>query len=1076
MNRQIKTIFVLAFALVMSATSCLNEVSDQNGGENVLPGNVESLDSQVAAMKTSVGDFESVAGALVGVVEDLDAEALKAELESCSALVQDHIASVENGAQAVASTVKAIELQGRIAETVGALKAQVELLDANGQTRVLLERIQTLEEGVASWLGDKFENYYLVSSDLERVNEFSSVAKEQALSVDALQSDVEAGLRKDDQSGDLAKVASSVSESAKLLAEQQSSLSALASELETGYVSAIKSSTSESKSTLKALNTKAAAARTEADNTLEGLIERVAFCEGVIEDLYTRLEQLNARVDELLGMIQSITFVSEYSDDKAVAYYRMADALNQERAEEGKKDRVPEETFNLTFLVRPAAVADALAQTWQESLSVIGYYANSIQLSATTNIEEFEIADAVSTTGKGLLTVTVKNAFDDEFYFKEKGAKLALAVESGKNNCASKFIEIVPRDITGKVYAESLELTPTTLSIQEGDSYQLSAVVKPNNVTDAGVQWNTFGTDYFTVDAYGRLTATKVGDSPVEVTANATDEWGRPLTAQCKVTVTPAIRINGPAYVEVGGKIKFTLESPNVIYPNEAKWSITTDAAYTDAANYVTWTKDEASTDLVIEGKSPLYNSDAKEYYKFDVTCTIGQANPVTVSKELRVVYPQPNGVALKNGLPNDADRVTVKIGQKYNLASDILPESASATGFFRCKYDSNMEYIVECGIGNYEGEVKAVGVGEAEMTIKVLNATTYDYYYPKNYNYARNIKMQVEPYWVESIAFSESIYEVAPGTEPFVINPIFTSDVDGYEPTDKKLIWSVEPGGDDVLTIDSETGLITLKEGAIGAATITATTSGANSVPKDEQHKSASITINVAASVLKVDVGDYYYSDGTWGKDPNPAGLSVIGVVVYSSNVANEEQKFLGKCDPLPTHGLAIGVRQIDNKPFVNGDTGKSRTTPAKWLFRNGYLVYDESGLYGYGNTKGLKLLPDDSNELGICVADYVSLYTIAAPQISTGWYIPSYKEFQIIAENITTINDAINAVGGMTLSSDLYWTSTIRTVFYQNRVTESYLDQAYYTPFSLSKKTWNNTTASVDNGLYPVRVVLAF
>ena len=164
MNRQIKTIFVLAFALVMSATSCLNEVSDTNGGGNALPSNVESLDSQVAAMKTSVGDFESVAGALVGVVEDLDAEALKAELESCSALVQDHIASVENGAQAVASTVKAIELQGRIAETVGALKAQVELLEANGQTRVLLERIQTLEEGVASWLGDKFENYYLVSS------------------------------------------------------------------------------------------------------------------------------------------------------------------------------------------------------------------------------------------------------------------------------------------------------------------------------------------------------------------------------------------------------------------------------------------------------------------------------------------------------------------------------------------------------------------------------------------------------------------------------------------------------------------------------------------------------------------------------------------------------------------------------------------------------------------------------------------------------------------------------------------------------------------------------------------------
>ena len=105
MNKQIKAIFVLAFTLVMSVTSCLNEVSDPNGGGNALPGNVESLDSQVAAMKISVGDLESVSGALVGVAETLDVDALKAELESCTASVQDHIASVESGAQADASTL-----------------------------------------------------------------------------------------------------------------------------------------------------------------------------------------------------------------------------------------------------------------------------------------------------------------------------------------------------------------------------------------------------------------------------------------------------------------------------------------------------------------------------------------------------------------------------------------------------------------------------------------------------------------------------------------------------------------------------------------------------------------------------------------------------------------------------------------------------------------------------------------------------------------------------------------------------------------------------------------------------------
>ena len=1069
MNRQIKTIFVLAFALVMSVTSCLNEVSDPNGGENVLPGNVESLDSQVAAMKTSVGDFESVAGALVGVVEDLDAEALKAELESCSALVQDHIASVENGAQAVASTVKAIELQGRIAETVGALKAQVELLEANGQTRVLLERIQTLEEGVASWLGDKFENYYLVSSDLERVNEFSSVAKEQALSVDALQSDVEAGLRKDDQSGDLAKVASSVSESAKLLAEQQSSLSALASELETGYVSAIKSSTSESKSTLKALNTKAAAARTEADNTLEGLIKRVAFCEGEIEDLYIRLEQLNARVDELLGMIQSITFVSEYSDDKAVAYYRMTNAINQERSEEQKRERVPEETFNLTFLVRPAAVADALAQTWDESLSVIGYYANAIQTRATANIQAFEIVNAISTTGKGLLTVTVNNAFDDEFYFKEKGAKLALAVESGKNNCTSKFVEIVPRDISGKVYAESITLTPETLSIQDGDTYKFSPVVSPANVSDSGFTWNTFGTDFFTVDENGKLTAEKVGTSPVEVTANATDEWGRTLTARCDVTVTPAIEINGPGYVVAGHTINLTLDSPNTntIYPDDVEWKVVLDVYGDNASNYVKWTKNGLNLEIV--GLSACYNQTSKEYYKFDVICTIGKANPVVVQKELRVVYAQPNGVSLRNGLPNDAEEVTIKIGQTYDLAADILPAEAQQSGFFRCKYESNAEYYVSCGgLSNYEGLVTAVGVGTATMKIRVLNYTTYDYYYPKNNEYVRYLDINVEPYWVTKLSLSAP--DEIDVDVPNKINPVFVSDVQGKDPTNQKLTW--ESLTEDVAEVDQDGNVTGKKEGTAIIRVTTDESATENGVPME-----ATCTLTVVKPGVEVVVGEYYFSDGTWGSisDSKNAGKTPIGVIFAKVNAAALDSH-LGADHSDCTHGLAIGLKQLPSTAYANGDSSASRKTPTNWLFDNGYFNHDISKICGYGNTEGILALPDSYNAFGICVCDGLSTYTPVAPGVSSGWYVPSFREMQMITEAIATINNALTQVGGTTLSTDLYWSSSLRTIWWKDTVVTGYLDYMYCTPFSISKKTWNVTDGNTDSNSYPVRVVLAF
>ena len=1061
MNRQIKTIFVLAFALVMSATSCLNEVSDQNGGENVLPGNVESLDSQVAAMKTSVGDFESVAGALVGVVEDLDAEALKAELESCSALVQDHIASVENGAQAVASTVKAIELQGRIAETVGALKAQVELLEANGQTRVLLERIQTLEEGVASWLGDKFENYYLVSSDLERVNEFNSVAKEQALSVDALQSDVEAGLRKDDQSGDLAKVASSVSESAKLLAEQQSSLSALASELETGYVSAIKSSTSESKSTLKALNTKAAAARTAADNTLEGLIERVAVCEGMIKDLYTRLEQLDARVDELLRMIQSLTFVSEYSSDKAVAYYTMSPNLNPDRQAEGKKDRVPASTFDLNFLVRPASAAAALADEslWNDGLSIVGYYAPQIQLTAVNdaNFIGFEI-ERVESTENGMVTVTVKNSFSDDFYFKEIGAKLALSVESGMNSCMSKFVEIVPVDASGKVYAESLSLSESSISIQNGDTYQLTAVVSPSNVTDKGCTWEDYGSEYLTVDANGKITATAVGKQDVVVWANATDEFGRQLSATCKVNVTAAVRVLGPGSVEIGKSAKLEVDSPDYIEPANIEWEL---EAGTNRS-YLSLAKNEDGT-CTITGLMSYYNDSEKQYTQFNVKCKIGGfKDELVIMHPVCVIEVQPKAIAIE-GLASDQNKKTVKINEQFKLSASIMPETVK-TEFFKLNYSSNNPGVVSCN--NITEVYTAVHYGDANLNVKVTDNASCSYFYPSRNEFVRTIYVTVEPYWVKSMTLPGT-YKMAPeGTS--TLTPDWISDVDGVVPSDQTLTWS--SSDPTVVSIDASTGQMTaLKE---GTATITATTSGAHSVPSGTAPISSSCFVTVETPTVPINVGDYYYSDGTWSSTPDN-NKTVIGVIFSKFDATGSDTR-LRSAYPNVTHGLVVGINEFTSAfGDHTKDDYKSNSTYA-FFYSKGWPLTpredDAQVVLGYTHTQAL--IAYKAYRGGNYAALVNVLDGLAAPQGGSTWYIPSFAEMKLLKDNAGVVNGKLESVGGKLLQTDAYyWPSTLmKGPSYNDHITQ---------PFNMSTGTWKDASDKWDNEktkTYPVRVVFAF
>ena len=76
-----------------------------------------------------------------------------------------------------------------------------------------------------------------------------------------------------------------------------------------------------------------------------------------------------------------------------------------------------------------------------------------------------------------------------------------------------------------------------------------------------------------------------------------------------------------------------------------------------------------------------------------------------------------------------------------------------------------------------------------------------------------------------------------------------------------------------------------------------------------------------------------------------------------------------------------------------------------------------------------------------------------------------------QMIAEVIDKVNNAITKVSGTSLSSDLYWSSSLRVDWWQGAV-----DQVYCTPFSISKNTWDSTGGNIDRNSYPVRVVLAF
>lgn len=1059
----VKRIILFFAAALGLLTSCVENLNEPNDVNNLLSG----VEAQVEAMQKSAEDMKALNEALGECGVDV-ADAEKA--------ISQHLASIKKGASLETATLATLELQKKIAAVVGAAEGAV--LFEEGYAKNFKKLFEDVNNGVAMWLGESFSAYYQVTVAQAKIDfvlgDLNPQIEEQQLYVDALVSDVEAGLREDENPEELAALAVSVEKMSQKSESLANGLASMAQDLENEYKSAFSSEPGSFDSeALVELNKTAMTKANDATPTLVDLAASVKQCATDLEALKSRLGEVEATIGELLGMIQSLTFVSEYSDDKAVAYYSMTDDINQERYAEGKKNRVPAKTFDLTFLVRPAAVADALAQTWQESLAVVGYYANRIEQQATANIQSFEIVNAVSTTGKGLLTVTVNNAFDDDFYFKEKGAMLALAVESGKNNCASKFIEIVPRDISGKVYAESLVLEPTSLSVQNGGTYQLKAIISPSNVTDEGVEWNNYDAGAFSVNENGLLTAKAVGNGIVEVTAKATDEYGRKLTATCDVTVTPSIRVNGPSSVELAQTIELELESPTYIDPKWVTWQVyPLDKAYLSLTP--SGTKCSVTCNMMKFLDEIIYNTDkdgkvtsvnlGKKYNEVEVVCTV--ENVGTIVHKVTPIARQPRSIEIV-GVGTNQNSLVVKVGETKTFEASILPSDVN-TGQdgFKLNYQSHNSGVAQ--IDFFSGNMQAVHIGAADIVF-LVGVRDENIYWPSDATFKRTLKVVVEPYWVKTMTLPAS-YKMAPDATA-AITPEWTSDVDGVAPSDQKLVWTSD--NPSVVSVNETTGeMVAHKE---GTATITATTAGSNAVPSGSNQISSSCLVTVEVPTVPVNVGDFYYSDGTWSTARDNS-KTVIGIV-FANVDATASDLNLRAADGNFNHGLVVGLSEYMSIKGYHTSDDTSNNSTAKYYNSNGWpstpLNDNDQVILGYTHTLALSAYRAWK---GSDWVKYISVIdNLSAPEGGSSWYVPSFAEMKLIDANIDLINQRLRAVSGTQIQVEgKYWVSTMMK---RNKYTD-----LISMPFDMSKGTWVDSGSSSDylsntsSTELPIRVVFAF
>ncbi len=137
-----------------------------------------------------------------------------------------------------------------------------------------------------------------------------------------------------------------------------------------------------------------------------------------------------------------------------------------------------------------------------------------------TGIEYIHIPGSVTNIGGGAIPETV----DFICSFDENDAAKAYADEYGID-----YVLCGGHKLIGVSLPEAVE-------VENKSTYQLEAVLNPENTADKSVTWDSDNTSVAKVDKNGLVTAVSVGEANITVTTN---DGG--FTATCKVTVVPRI-------------------------------------------------------------------------------------------------------------------------------------------------------------------------------------------------------------------------------------------------------------------------------------------------------------------------------------------------------------------------------------------------------------------------------------------------------------------------------------------------------------------------------------------------------
>lgn len=597
-----------------------------------------------------------------------------------------------------------------------------------------------------------------------------------------------------------------------------------------------------------------------------------------------------------------------------------------------------------------------------------------------------------------------------------KGVMTALACGTGK-------VVLVANGTAAELEVNVLGINPTEIKIDqefkegimvsEKQVLLTASMVSPENGDFGGVNWYSSDESVATVNADGQVTILKEGS--VIITAKAKDSQGAnelddvsdSIDLVFKAPEITGVMIVLPAsMIEVGESMQLSYKViPSEAEPQTVTWAMESngDLATVTGSGVLTGVFPKSSADAVTGRKS---------WEKAVVKVTV---DGVSATAEVAVIPEQPKDIALT--LPENN---TMRINESWDFNPVVQP--SHLTGFFVESYGTKPDgaYFTP-SLRNFVPEVP----GLYSLTAYVGSNDNLVYQRQKSF------AITVNPYWVQSISVPAS-YEIDEGGSAILV-PEFTSDVTGMQPYDKTVKWT--SSDESIVKVDAN-GKITAV--APGTANVTVVTNGAWSVPGNQQHKTASCLVTVKAVAKVVNIGDYYYSDGTTSSEI-VAGKTIVGIVISRDNARSTDVKLPENC----THGLVLALGQGEGNWSSSYDAGKVNTWALDHGYQNTTGVYYSGGyvtnefgkrLLGYNNTSALRgYLAQYGYTSGIIAALDAYAKTVTLPESVSDLYIPSIAEMQMVHSNFDLINEALKAADGVPFvmdprdnQKDMYWTTS--------------------------------------------------